>query len=247
MDGLLGIGSDGRLRDPIVFACREINELRLAREAQTLAIDLPSGLNADTGEVDPDGVVADITATIGSAKTGLVADGALDHIGRLSVVPVPGLDSRGGFEEGSDEVLVPRRVRGLLPKRRRFSMHKGEAGRVGIIAGSPGYAGAARLCSAAAVVGGAGLVTLFVPSAIHDVCAASAIPEVMVRAYRTFEEIDLAPDVFAIGPGLGGDPAAAIPRWLRTVPKPVVIDADALNALAHAGLTCEPLDAGPRL
>ena len=57
VDGLLGIGSDGRLRDPIVSACRELNELRLAREAQTLAIDLPSGLNADTGEVDSDGVV----------------------------------------------------------------------------------------------------------------------------------------------------------------------------------------------
>src|SRR5438045_8457055 len=91
LDGLLGRGSRPPLRDPILAACRETNRLRREQGAYVFAIDLPSGLDGDTGAVDQDSVVADFTVTIGAAKRGLVADDALNFVGRLAVVSLPEL------------------------------------------------------------------------------------------------------------------------------------------------------------
>ena len=86
LDGLLGLGAHPPLREPIRGACREINSLRA--NVRVVAIDLPTGLDGDSGEADDDCVVADFTITVGCAKSGLVADSAIDFVGRLEVVPL---------------------------------------------------------------------------------------------------------------------------------------------------------------
>ncbi|HST30017.1 MAG TPA: NAD(P)H-hydrate epimerase, partial [Chthoniobacterales bacterium] len=92
LDGLLGTGAKSFLREPIRSAAREIHRLRREENAFVFAVDLPTGLDADSGENDPeDSVVADITVTIGYAKHGLIVDSALDFVGRIEVVPLPGL------------------------------------------------------------------------------------------------------------------------------------------------------------
>ena len=87
LDGLLGLGAHPPLREPIRGACREINSLG-EKGAGVVAIDLPSGLDGDSGEADADAVRANFTITVGCAKSGLVADAAIDFVGRLEVVPL---------------------------------------------------------------------------------------------------------------------------------------------------------------
>jgi len=83
LDGLLGVGAKPPLREPIRAACRSINQLRKTNSAYVFAVDLPTGLESDSGKTDRDCVVADFTVTIGYAKPGLVADDALNYVGRL--------------------------------------------------------------------------------------------------------------------------------------------------------------------
>lgn len=242
VDALLGLGTGGALRGPVREACRELNALRLARHAVTVAVDGPSGLDFDSGEADPDAIVADITVTIAVAKTGLFADRAISHVGRLAVVPLPALEPKNSDDaEDGAEILTPRVLRPLLPARRGFDFHKGQAGRVLVVAGSRGFLGAARLCAEAAVRGGAGLVTLAAPVDLYEIAAASVAAEVMVKASDVPEEWRHWPaDALAVGPGLGQRANPAFLQWLGSDPRPAVVDADALNALAAAGLARRP-------
>ncbi len=90
LDGLLGIGAKGGLRDPLSGITRAINQRRRGSNATVFALDIPTGLNGDTGEADPACVVADHTLSVGFAKCGLVADAAANFTGRLSVLPLRG-------------------------------------------------------------------------------------------------------------------------------------------------------------
>ena len=245
LDGLLGIGAGGALREPIRGAAREINHLREKRNALIFAIDLPTGLDGDTGDADPDTVIADFTLTIGCAKAGLLADAATDFAGRLSVLPIEELTKRFGTN-GSANVATAGSLAKLLP-RRRFDLHKGECGRVGIVAGSPGFTGAAIMAAEACVHAGAGLVTLYTSPDAHALIAARIAPEVMVQGVNSCAEVlDARHDVLAIGPGLGTDRREEILAVIERAPQPLIVDADALNVLAAH---IELLDAcvGPRL
>lgn len=245
LDGLLGLGATGLLREPIRTAAREINRLRRENNAHTFALDLPTGLDADTGDADPDTVLADFTLTIGCAKTGLLADPATNYVGRLAVLPLAELTARF-TPNGIAEVATPANLAALLP-RRRFDMHKGDCGRIGILAGSPGFTGAAIMAAEACVHAGAGLVTLYVSPEIHPLIAARIAPEVMVKTIISFTEILAAKhDALAIGPGLGTDQRDEILTLLVQAPQPVIVDADALNVLATH---LDTLDScvGPRL
>jgi NAD(P)H-hydrate epimerase len=237
VDGLLGLGSGRGLRPPVLDACRRINALRRVRHAAVVAVDGPTGLDFDTGEADEDAVRADVTVTVAVAKRGLLAERAVDHVGRLAVAPVAALEppSAAGREEDA-EVLTPNLLRSRLPAPRPFDFHKGQAGRILVVAGSRGFVGAAQLCSSAAVHGGAGLVTLAVPVSVQDVAAARVCPEVMVHGYRGWSELAEVPaDVLAVGPGLGRRDDEGLAAWLARETRPSVIDADALNALAALG------------
>ncbi|MEO5718016.1 MAG: NAD(P)H-hydrate dehydratase [Chthoniobacterales bacterium] len=241
LDGLLGLGVHPPLREPIRSACRALNSLRAG--AHVVAVDLPSGLDGDTGEADDDCVIADFTITVGCAKRGLVADCATNFVGRLELVQLPELQPS---EPAAAELATPEALRDLLP-RRRYSAYKNQFGRIGIVAGSRGFTGAALLCSWGALRAGAGLVELFVPEEIYEIIASSAAPEVMVKPVNSYADLlDEPIDVWAIGPGLGKARAAEVLALIRDARQPAVIDADGLNIVApqmEALKNCQ----GPRL
>ena len=225
LDGLLGIGSSGEPREPVASAIQRIHQLRHEKAAWVLAADLPSGLGHHAVE-------ADATLAMGFAKTSLLDDAATRFVGRLAIAPLPGLQAPA--EADPAEVLVAENLRHLLPPR-SFDTHKGSYGRVAILAGSRNYPGAARLCSAAAVHAGAGLVTLFCPPEVSEILAASVIPEVMVSPVEDFAAVPAEKfNAVAIGPGLGRERDVMVRDFVRNCPAPCVVDADALNAVSES-------------
>jgi NAD(P)H-hydrate epimerase len=124
-------------------------------------------------------------------------------------------------------------IRSLFPKRRRRT-HKGDYGHLLIIAGSEGYTGAPVLCAHAAARAGAGLVTLAVPRDVYSIIAANCPPEIMPVPFDRLGSL-AAYNAVALGPGLGqtAETQRLIFSWISTCPRPLVLDADALNALAR--------------
>ncbi|MCX6970634.1 MAG: NAD(P)H-hydrate dehydratase [Verrucomicrobia bacterium] len=233
LDGLLGIGAKGNPREPVATGIREINHLREDSGAWVLAADLPSGLDADTGEPGEPCVRADATMAMGFAKIGLLVDAAVNFVGRLAIAPLDGLAAPDSADKDA-EVIRPSVLRSHLPPR-VFDTHKGMAGRVAIVAGSAGFSGAARLCSAAAVAGGAGLVTLFVKEDVYPILATAAIPEVMVRQVDSYQAVlQDRWDAIAIGPGLSTRFAEEIVTVVKSAACPCVVDADALNGISKS-------------
>jgi ADP-dependent NAD(P)H-hydrate dehydratase / NAD(P)H-hydrate epimerase len=232
LDGLLGLGSQSLLREPVRTHAKEINRLRKAQNAFVFAIDLPTGLNGDTGETDPeDCVIADFTVTIGCAKHGLILDNSLDIVGRIEVVPL--LDLVAPESGVNDTLACPASLQSLLP-RRAFSAYKNQFGRIGILAGSEGTLGAAIMATEGALRAGGGLVELFVPKDLYPLLAPMAPAESMVRPFRSIKDLIEQPvDVWAIGPGLGTDRAPDILRMIDQSPRPMVVDADAINVLGE--------------
>ncbi|MDF1740214.1 MAG: NAD(P)H-hydrate dehydratase [Verrucomicrobiales bacterium] len=235
VDGLLGIGASGDIRGPMREATDEINRLRDGNFATCFAIDIPTGLNGDTGVPYEGAVRADVTLSITATKKGFAADEAVDHVGRLVEIqldiPIDDADTGVRF-------LFPSNLRPRL-RRRDFNMHKGEAGRVAIIAGSKGFSGAAILTALGASRSGAGLTTLYVPDEIYEIVATQCPPEVMVTRRSGFKENQFGKaDVIAIGPGIGTGHSRkkceALHDLMRNHPSPMVIDADALTLLAQA-------------
>ncbi|MCB1231370.1 MAG: NAD(P)H-hydrate dehydratase [Verrucomicrobiae bacterium] len=250
VDGLLGIGARGPLRGGIGELAEETNAFREQEHALTFAIDIPSGVDGDSGEPYPGAVMADVTLTISAVKSGLVADQALDHVGRLVMIPMPEIAEEIAENEERAFLSTGAWVAERLP-RRRFSWHKGTAGRVAIVAGSRGLTGAARLSSLGALHGGAGLVTVFAHESIYEIVAASAPPEVMVRPTRDYADVaEFNADVIAIGPGLGTETGyeETLLDLMRSDARPMVIDADGLNLLGRKlGRIDEFSPGGPRL
>lgn len=246
VDGVLGLGASGPPRGAVREAVLAINRLRLALGAKTFAVDLPTGLDGDTGEPGHDCVVADCTVAIGAAKRGLVADAATNFVGRLAVVALPQLE----LELRGDLLAIPAALAPRLP-RRRFDTHKTTCGRVLILAGSEGFTGAALMAAAGASRAGAGLITLGVGRDIYPLVAAAAgasLPEVMVRPLdRRGDVLELEHDVLALGPGLGMGRADEVIEIIARAARPTVVDADGLNALAAGGLAALENPAGPRL
>jgi NAD(P)H-hydrate epimerase len=147
----------------------------------------------------------------------------------LALVPLPGVS----FTDADPALLsTAQELRSLLPVR-DFDTHKGNYGRIGIVAGSPRFLGAARLCSAATVHAGGGLVTLYTTAECHDMLSSTCIPEVMVRQVSSYAEVlRERHDVLAIGPGLGREHDGEIRELVTKAPIPCVVDADGLNALS---------------
>ena len=231
LDGLLGVGGMPPLREPIRAACRSINRLRARKSAYVFAVDLPTGLDTDSGEADRDCVVADFTVTIGYAKPGLLADGALNYVGRLEVVPLA--DLRLPEIKPKEIIGSPPAFRALLP-RRKYNSYKNQFGRIGVVAGSKGFIGAALMASQGALRAGAGLVEVFVPEEIYEMVACAAFMEAMVKPVASYRDlIKQKADVWAVGPGLGKSRAAEILELVEKVRQPMVLDADGLNILSE--------------
>jgi hydroxyethylthiazole kinase-like uncharacterized protein yjeF len=245
LDGLLGSGAKSFLREPIRTAAREINRLRREENAFVFAVDLPTGLDADSGEHDPeDSVAADFTVTIGFVKHGLIVDSALNYVGRIEVVPLPGLWPEAGAP--NELAASPYSLSALLP-RRKFSAYKNEFGRIGVVAGSRGFAGAALMATEGALRAGAGLVEVFVPDDIYEIVASSAPVEAMVKPVRRYRDLlEEKIDAWALGPGLGKTRASDVLNLIENATQPMIVDADGLNILADKIQTLRTVR-GPRL
>lgn len=231
VDGLLGIGLARDLEGDMVRIVQAMNGCG----APVLAIDVPSGIASDTGAVRGAAVRATRTITFIARKVGLYTGDALDHAGEI-VVDGLGLDP-ALLDGWPGSLLAPESMRGLLPPRRR-NTHKGSFGTLGVVGGGKGMVGAAILAARAGLLAGAGkvYVGLLSPEApAFD----PAFPELMLRTV----DDTIAADVLVAGPGAGHSPSetslSAFERHtlpaLLSLPKPLVIDADALNAIAvHA-------------
>jgi len=123
----------------------------------------------------------------------------------------------------------------LRPEPRPFETHKGQAGRVAVIAGGPGASGAAVLCGHAALRAGAGLVTVIAPVPVYEQIATSAPPELMVRPWTSVDDVlNAGYDALAAGPGLGPVPRPELIDLVTRADIPLILDADGLNQLAAA-------------
>lgn len=238
VDGLLGSGARGALRPAYAELVREMNALRAANaRSLLLSIDMPTGLDPDSGTVGEAAVQADVTAVIGCVKPGMLADGAGDYVGRLLCIPLPEV-ALAPAAPGAPRVTDEKLVRTWTP-RRAYSCFKNRAGRVDIVAGSVGYTGAAQLCAEAAVAAGAGLVALYCMRDAYPILAARVAPEVMVRPVDSYTEVPAGgAEALVVGPGLGTPPASEIPALQQLTENAcgtLILDADGLNLAAAHG------------
>jgi NAD(P)H-hydrate epimerase len=244
LDGLLGLGSRAELNAPLKTLTREINALRIRSNASVYAVDLPTGVGEEG--IDPDAVTADYTVTISFPKTLLFRDDATNFVGRIVLVELPELAARISPDPRRAILTLPVNLKEFVP-RRAFDSHKGNFGRIGIVAGSRGFVGAATMCAEAAARAGGGLISLYVPEEIYNLVVCKITPEIMVKPIRDFRQVlDERADALGVGPGLGSADRREILDLISQFTGPMVVDADGLNALSTAIGTLHSC-AGPRL
>jgi NAD(P)H-hydrate epimerase len=240
VDGLLGTGFQGTLREDALQLVRTVN--RLGQRAFVLAVDIPSGLNGLTGRAQPEAVMADATATFQSPKIGLVMPEAKDYTGALHVCPI-GIPLKVQEDNPVHHHLITGEVMDSLSAPAR-DMHKGTAGHILVVGGSFGLTGAPHLAALAGLRSGAGLATVACPAGLADAIKGGS-PDLMTLPLGTGvdwsrdmatalkDELDRF-DAVILGPGLGRAPEAMTFALdlLDICELPMVLDADALFALA---------------
>jgi ADP-dependent NAD(P)H-hydrate dehydratase / NAD(P)H-hydrate epimerase len=237
IDAVFGTGFRGKPEGDVARAIELINELATS----VVAVDIPSGVEGETGMVRGEAVFADLTVTLGALKPGVVFHPGAEHAGTVEVADI-------GFPEDlvmSDLSMVEAQdVAGLLPRRPPES-HKRDAV-VMVLAGSRAMTGAPVLAATAAYRAGAGLVTLAVPEGIltvvqEGIAEATFLPlreteegTIDERAWELFRERLEEVDAVAVGPGLTTNPSTVelVRNLVAESPVPMVLDADGLNAFA---------------
>jgi ADP-dependent NAD(P)H-hydrate dehydratase / NAD(P)H-hydrate epimerase len=234
VDALLGTGLD---REVTGFLAGVIDRVNRAPGLR-IALDVPSGLDANTGCPLGVAVRADETATFAALKLGLVTSVGADHAGSVTVVDI-GIPPSAGTAVGTSARQLERADVASWLTPRALSAHKGTAGRVLAIAGSPGKTGAALLVARGALRAGAGLVTLCTFPEAADALDRRVLEEMTARLDPARLEASLAPhlgaaDAVVVGPGLGLDARAraVVDHVMAAYPGPVLVDADALTHLA---------------
>ena len=262
IDAIFGTGLGRRFGGLITTVLGRINRAKKEQPGcRIIALDLPSGLNADNGAVDPSSLHADYTITLAFPKPGLLKLPGAEMVGRITVVDI-GIPAHL-VGEATDEYITSEWVKSVLP-RRPLQANKGSFGRLLVVAGSINYIGAAYLACSGAIRVGTGLVTLATASSLQPVLASKLtevtylpLPEsppgiISPEAVRpVFQQLNHF-NVLLLGCGLGQSPSVA--RLVRTIllgkQKPVlpslVLDADALNILADTpgwwiGLTTDAI------
>lgn len=228
IDGLFGTGLSRPLNDDWQKLIAAVNESQIP----VLAIDAPSGIDADTGDVRGGAIEANVTLTLAAPKRGLLAPSAIPFVGRLEVAPEIGLipcpfSSDLNWSCADDFQN--------LPPSREVVGHKGTYGHVAIVAGSLGYHGAAVLAARGALRAQPGLVSVFTPENIYAPVAAQ-LQAAMVHPWKSAREFPASGSAILFGPGLA---AKQLPETLKKEmikiweqsPLPVVADASALDWL----------------
>lgn len=240
VDAMLGIGQTSPVREPMLTALKAFN----SSKATKYSIDIPTGMDSDTGQIYGDAIRATHTITLHAPKPGLHK--STDYVGKLHVVDI-GIPQDAAWVCGNGDLW-------LYTQPRKPTAHKGDFGRILVIGGSDVFSGAPALTAMAALRTGADLVSLLVPEPVV-VPIRSYSPNLMVHSLNSSilipESLDLArelakhSDVVAIGPGLGQAPqtmeaSRSIVEALVSESKMLVIDADALKALSSSGIALEP-------
>ena len=241
VDAILGTG----LSSPLTGIVREVVEVINLSMAPVYAVDIPSGIDATTGRILGEAIRADHTGSFGLLKLGQVLLPGSIHCGETEIFDI-GIPSKAVFDADiKTEALDERVVKSMLSIRPP-DFHKGDAGRVFIVGGSPGLTGAPCLAGQAALRMGAGLITVVVPASLHPTVE-SKLLEVMSMGVpdggsglfrkemipEVLDKISRA-DVVVVGPGLGAYPGVGefIASLISRVKVPFILDADGLNALA---------------
>lgn len=241
IDAMLGTGVQGELREPYKKITETVNNAKAYR----VAVDIPTGVNSDSGEVVDWAFKADLTVTFAFPKLGQFLFPGADYVGELKVadISIPPIVVK---EKNPRRYLITKeKARELLPERPQNS-HKGSFGHALIIGGSGSMAGAPLLAAKATLRSGAGLVTLAVPRGIQAAVLSNS-PETMcvgltetaeghfaVNSAKELRELYRKFSAIGIGPGLGMFAEGS--AWLKeifTTVQPMVVDADALNILAN--------------
>ncbi len=234
VDGLLGIGGRGGLREPFAGLAAGAERARQAG-ATVVAVDLPSGIDADTGAVEGPAVRADVTVTFGAIKPGLLIDPGAGHAGTVELIDI-GL---GPYLKEGPAASAPQQhdIRELLPRPGAES-DKYRRGVLGLLAGSHRFTGAVLLSAGGAVHGGAGMVRV-VTAPEAAVLVRQEWPETVVTVHPDERDWDLLGTVgrvqaWVAGPGMGTDEVATarLAAILRT-DLPVLVDADGLTILSQ--------------
>lgn len=236
LDAMLGFGQKGKVREPMLTAVKAFN----ASKARKYAVDIPTGIDSDTGSSYGSAVRADVTVTMHAPKVGLRI--AAEYAGKIVVVPI-------GIPPEAERVCGPGDL-WLFNRPRRPESKKGDFGRILVVGGSDVYSGAPALSGLAALRTGADLVTIMVPEPVVSAVRAYS-PNLMVRSFGTrvltAQSIDAVLsvtgtcDVVALGPGLGleaetHDAVQTIVSELAAKGKRMVIDADGLKAIAGSNI-----------
>ncbi len=243
IDALLGTGASGPAHGIIADAIKAINSGNMP----VIAVDIPSGINGATGAAEGVAIRADVTATFGEIKIGHLIPPGFDHAGRITRVDI---QIPPKFVDELDIPLFfvePEDVYQMMPQRPRTA-HKGDFGKVLVVAGSVGMTGAAELASRAVLRSGAGMVKVATAKSAQAILAGGGASEIMTipvaesgtgsiaeAAESTINEARNWADVEVIGPGLTMSPetVAWFAEHVKDLPLPTVIDADGLNALAE--------------
>lgn len=240
IDCLLGTGARGAPRDDYATVVDQLNDAGVP----LLACDLPTGVDADTGEAHEPHVEADRTCSFAAWKAGLAVGPGAAACGDVTVHDI-GIPRHvyAAVVRDTPQLAEAEDMAALVPAR-WADYHKGDAGRVVVIGGSPGFGGAPVMAATAALKAGAGLVTLALPDSLAAMLPTAPV-EVMCRllpapdghltpdSLSPLEDLLVAADAVAVGPGLGtSDGAAELVRSLVGLATPLVVDADGLNLLA---------------
>jgi NAD(P)H-hydrate epimerase len=257
LDGVYGVGGRASLPDAVAATFRRAHGVRVEQATPLVAIDVPSGIDPETGAAANDAFLADVTLCLGLPKIGLIREPAATHTGELEVLDIGMTSEPVGHRP---QLIDERMARSWLP-RRSASAHKHQTGTVLVIGGAPTYYGAPRMTAEAAARAGAGLVCVAAPASIIPVIAGQ-VPELVMlpldesaseasrQIMNWIDERGGHVDTFIVGPGLGQTPHATIllerllgdpdigiisSRGLRDKRSTFVLDADALNWIAKRG------------
>lgn len=237
VDALFGIGLTRDICGEYSEAIERINQ----SAAYKISVDIPSGIDADTGKVWGCAVKADETVAIAYKKRGHFLYPGVTYCGQVTVAPI-GITDVSFAGNPPEMYTYTEPVRTLLPERKPDG-NKGTFGKVLLVAGSAQMAGAALLCAESIYRTGAGMVKLVIPESIREIIQ-TRLPEALIQTYSSCDGLNSEEedsflqnsnwaDVIAIGPGLGfSESAKQLLGYAVSVPKPLVIDADGLNMLA---------------
>jgi hydroxyethylthiazole kinase-like uncharacterized protein yjeF len=241
IDGIFGTGLNAPVRGFYAQVIQDVNKAK----SPVMAIDIPSGLNADTGQIMGDAVKAELTVTFGFPKIGQLLFPGAELVGRLTRIDI-------GIPNAATE-QIPARYHLIEPddfsslfRGERPDIHKGNRGHLLVLAGSTGKTGAAAMTAVGALRAGAGLVTVGVPKGLNAIlenklteAMTAPLPEtdegtLSLAAENTIHQLMEGKTAVALGPGLSThqETTALVRRIVGRCPLPMVIDADGLNALS---------------